>query len=257
MHWIHYNGLTALQFPSLAAVPGIEHAIFLRRATDAGGRIADLNLGLQCGTPDWQIWRNRRRVRSFFGEGCMVFARQVHGARIAVRNNDKLDLPGGEFATLEGDALVTDMQNQLLYIQVADCQAVIVVDPGRKVVANIHSGWRGSIQNIVGQTIERMKICGCRAEHLLCAIGPSLGPCCAEFKSYRSEIPRRYWSYGDERNYFDFWRLTRDQLTAAGVRAQNISTCDICTRCNTHLFFSYRADRNTGRFAAVVALRSA
>jgi polyphenol oxidase len=114
---------------------------------------------------------------------------------------------------------VTDMQNQLLYIQVADCQAVIVVDPGRKVVANIHSGWRGSIQNIVGQTIERMKICGCRAEHLLCAIGPSLGPCCAEFKSYRSEIPRQYWSYGDERNYFDFWRLTRDQLTATGVRA--------------------------------------
>jgi polyphenol oxidase len=260
MDWIYHNGLTALQFPPLTAVPGIQHAIFLRRARDDQGRGSALNLGLGCGTPEQQVWHNRRRVRSFFGEGCMVFARQVHGARIAERNSAQIDTwqPDGDRVYLEGDALVTDRVDQLLFIQVADCQPILVVDPVRRVIANIHSGWRGSIQNIAGQTIEYMKRCfGCRAAHLLCGVGPSLGPCCAEFKAFRTEIPQQYWSYGDKYNHFDFWRLTRDQLTAAGVRPENVSTSGICTRCNAHLFFSYRADRNTGRFASVLALRNA
>ncbi|MDL2274602.1 polyphenol oxidase family protein [Desulfosarcina sp. OttesenSCG-928-G10] len=34
----------------------------------------------------------------------------------------------------------------------------------------------------------------------------------------------------------------------------HIHTSHICTRCNPHLFFSYRAARQTGRFAALVGL---
>jgi copper oxidase (laccase) domain-containing protein len=41
----------------------------------------------------------------------------------------------------------------------------------------------------------------------------------------------------------------------AGVPAKNIESSRICTRCRAHEFFSYRSEKNTGRFAAVIGLK--
>jgi polyphenol oxidase len=140
-------------------------------------------------------------------------------------------------------------------ILVADCQPVLMVDPVNGVVANVHSGWRGSIQNIIGETVRRMAAdFRSRAQDLVCGIGPSLGPCCAEFIHYEDELPEPFWRYRHSANHFDFWQASRDQLTDAGVRNENIHLPGLCTRCNPHLFFSYRGERHTGRFAAVVGL---
>jgi len=50
-------------------------------------------------------------------------------------------------------------------------------------------------------------------------------------------------------------RLSVDQLSAAGVPRERIEVSGICTRCNPHLFFSYRAEgMGAGRFAAVIVL---
>ncbi len=150
---------------------------------------------------------------------------------------------------------MTDIAGRNLVIQVADCQAVLLYEPARRVVANAHCGWRGSIQNIIGRTVEVMKQdFGCRPDLILAGIGPSLGPCCAEFINYDTEIPKEFWQYKGLNRYFDFWALSRDQLKTAGVAANNIESSRICTRCHTDEFFSYRAEGTTGRFAAVIGL---
>jgi copper oxidase (laccase) domain-containing protein len=89
---------------------------------------------------------------------------------------------------------------------------------------------------------------------MIAAIGPSLGPCCAEFINYKDEIPRQFWPFRVDAHHFDFWRISRHQLTTAGLAQSNIHSSGICTRCNPHLFFSYRAARQTGRFAALIGL---
>ena len=152
--------------------------------------------------------------------------------------------------------MVTDRTGQLLVIQVADCQPVFIFDAQRRVVANIHSGWRGSIQNVIGSTVEVMRReYDCRPEDMVAAIGPSLGPCCAEFIHYRTEIPRNFWCYKDTRDHFDFWAASKDQLVEAGLSSANIVLSGLCTRCRTDLFYSYRGEGETGRFAAVIGLR--
>jgi copper oxidase (laccase) domain-containing protein len=124
------------------------------------------------------------------------------------------------------------------------------------VVAAIHSGWRGSVANIIGRTVAAMvETYGARPERMVAGIGPSLGPCCAEFIHYRQEMPEPLWRYKDDGCHFDFWRLSRDQLRAAGVADRRIETCGLCTRCRTDLFYSYRGEKTTGRFAAVIGLR--
>jgi len=138
---------------------------------------------------------------------------------------------------------------------VADCQAVVLFDPVRRVVANIHSGWRGSVANIIAKTVSVMQHhFACNPADLLAGVGPSLGPCCAEFIHYEDEIPRQYWHYKNSGRHFDFWAMSRDQLCKAGVPGDNIRVAGCCTRCRTDLFFSYRAEKVTGRFAVAVGL---
>jgi copper oxidase (laccase) domain-containing protein len=96
---------------------------------------------------------------------------------------------------------------------------------------------------------------GCHPGAILAGIGPSLGPCCAEFINYKAEIPKEFWCYKDPDDHFDFWAISSDQLLNAGVLAKHIESSQICTRCRTDEFFSYRAEKTTGRFAAVIGLK--
>ncbi len=261
MKWIHHKGMSYLQFPSLAAIGGIFHAVFTRYAMNGRQQRTALNLGLGCGDPDNMIWANRRRVLDTMGSRFAVFARQVHGADVGVWSGPSDTLAQGKgsqhgHAYLQADALITAMAGPALMIQVADCQPVLMVDPVQRVAANVHSGWRGSIQNVIGRTLAAMSTqFGCRPEDIHCGIGPSLGPCCAQFVNFQKEIPEQFWSYRQSGDLFDFWQLSVDQLIAAGVPQANIAVSRICTRCNQQLFFSYRGERSTGRFAAVIGIK--
>ena len=140
-------------------------------------------------------------------------------------------------------------------IQVADCQPVLLFDPNQKVIAAVHSGWRGSLQNIIGKTIISMvHHFHCSPEKIIAGIGPSLGPCCSEFVHYRKEIPGAFWKYKKNETHFDFWELSRDQMRETGVKTSNIHISGLCTKCRNDLFFSYRRQKITGRFAGVIGL---
>ena len=89
----------------------------------------------------------------------------------------------------------------------------------------------------------------------MAAIGPSLGPCCAEFVTYRDIFPEEFDRFMVDENHFDLWALSSWQLENAGMRPENIEVAGLCTRCRTDLFYSYRAEGNTGRFGTVAMLR--
>lgn len=251
------NDLLFFQFHHLACCPGIVHAVFTRIGGHSPPPWASLNVGFNGADEAANIKTNRGLAAQALGVGGPVlFARQVHGADVlCFKKSDRAaELPEPAPDTA-GDAMITDIPGLPIGIQLADCQAVILYDPVRAVVANIHSGWRGSSQNIVGAAIRRMETdFACEAKNIHAAVSPSLGPCCSEFKNYRSELPKEFLDYKDSRDRFNFWAITRDQLAAAGVAAGHMEFAEICTKCNAHLFFSYRKKQETGRFAAVISL---
>ena len=256
---------TPLRFNHLAAAPGIVHGVFPRTGGVSEGAFSGLNLGLGCGDDAKRVAENRRLMLASLGLQRSVFLKQVHGTRIQVLKQgenikDAVWNPatGMTPVPLEGDGVVTDIPELGLVIQVADCQAVVLYDPVRGVVGNVHSGWRSSIADILGKCVAAMADAfGSRPEHMLAGVSPSLGPCCAEFINYKEEIPETLWRYKDDnRPYFDFWRMSRDQLTASGLKQENIQQMRLCTVCHTDRFFSYRGEKTTGRFGAVIALRN-
>jgi YfiH family protein len=250
------NGLTLYRFQHLSRRPEICHGITTRRGGASPPPFDSLNMARSAGDDAAHVAVNRRRVSAQFDAMAPVYLRQVHSRTVAVLEDGAA--AGGADPCLPGeaDAVVTDRPGRLLTILVADCQAVMLYDPVRSVIANIHSGWRGSVANIIGRTVAVMKErFACRPADVLAGIGPSLGPCCAEFINFRREIPDSLWSYQVSENHFDFWALSRDQLIDAGLRPPHIELGGICTRCRSDLFFSYRAANITGRMAAVIGLR--
>ncbi len=254
MKWARQNGLAFYQFPHLSGFPEIHHGVFTRKGGDSGGPFAELNTALSVGDDAGAVARNRAKVKAASGGGRLQFARQVHGVDVVAFSKDGNGAAPGEI--LAGDAMITDIPGLNLIIQVADCQAVLLYDPVRRAVANIHSGWRSSVANIIGETVGAMATCfGSDPADVLAGVGPSLGPCCGEFVNYREEIPEPLWAYRIGDHHFDFWAVSRDQLKASGVCESNIHISGLCTRCRTDRFFSYRGEGRTGRFAVVIGLR--
>lgn len=242
------NGVSFYQFPNLVSFPKLRHGVFTRNGGFSKKPYSSLNLSLSVGDDEGSAMQNRSLVSMCMDDGELVFTKQMHDADVIVVSK------ANSFPFI-GDALVSNVENRMLAIKIADCQSVLMYDPVRNVVANVHSGWRGSIKNVIGSAIDAMKErFDCRPSDIFAGISPSLGPCCAEFINYEREIPEQFWKYKDSANHIDFWRISTDQLCDAGVMPGNIYSSGICTKCNTDLYFSYRGEKTTGRFAAVIGM---
>src|SRR6056297_117612 len=247
------DGILYFEFHSLAGFSGLRHSIFTREGGCSQSPYDSLNIGGSSNDEIENVKRNRALIQDCIQSPWpIVFASQVHGSEVIALKQAQGDGPSLE---LTGDALISNIPGMPIGIQLADCQAILLYDPVKSVVANVHAGWRGSIQNITGKAVERMQSeFLCQPENIRAAVSPSLGPCCSEFKNYQTEIPETFWAYRDNHNYLNFWAITRDQLTRTGILEENIEFSGICTRCNDRLFYSYRKNRETGRFAAVIGI---
>ena len=103
----------------------------------------------------------------------VVQAHQVHGDRVAVVTSARTTRE-----ELEGyDALVTDVPGVAIGARTADCIPVLMYDPVRRVVAAVHSGWKGTVLKIAAKALAVMASkYGTRAADILAVIGPGIGP---------------------------------------------------------------------------------
>ncbi len=245
------NGLSYFCFEKLSEFSEIKHGVFTRKGGVSSGVCEGLNVGIVPDDYDRNVRKNRELILKTFDGNYIVSTKQTHSKDVFTAK-EEFDTGKG----IEADASITDQKGACLLIKTADCQAVILYDPVKKVIGNIHSGWRGSVANIIGETVSKMvKEFGSNPENIIAGIGPSLGPCCAEFKNYRDELPEKYWKYHTENNHFDFWQISIDQLLDSGLFDENIEKSDICTKCNPDLFYSYRYENNTGRFGTAVMIK--
>jgi len=231
------------------------HRFFDRSGGVSCGSFASLNLSYHVGDDPESVTANRLHAKQSLGIDRLVSARQVHGEQVHV-----VESPVSGDREVDGyDALVTAERGIGLMIQQADCQAVLLHEPAAQVIAAIHCGWRGSVAGIIGKTIrvmvDRYPVDRARIKAY---IGPSLGPCCAEFVNYHSELPASLHRFQVRPHYFDFWQISAHQLIESGVRQNHIVLPTICTSCSAD-YFSYRRSRRqgeptTGRHGAIICL---
>ena len=263
------EGLVYHRAENLSALAGIAHAFTTRLGGVSQGELAALNLRSAAASGDSQanVEENYRRLAAALGlpEGRLVLSKQVHGADIrlvtAADAGKGLWRPGD----YEADGLMTQEPELPLVVFSADCIPLLLADPVRRAVAAVHAGWRGTAQGIAARAVEEMgRAFGTRPEDLVAAIGPGIGPCCFETDG---DVPQAmtaamgreaapYLRRAGEKWQVDLKGLNLRQLTLAGVAAERIDICPLCTACHPELYWSHRrmGDRR-GVQAAVVAIR--
>ena len=245
-----------LPLPHLASPRrGVPHGLFMTAGGVSAGLFASLNLSFHVGDQDDNVRANRAQVTATLGLRRLVSVHQVHGDQVLV-----VDQAGAEAEEQTGyDALITDQPEVGLLIQHADCQPILLANRARSVVAAVHCGWRGSVCGIIPQALARLRRdFGVEPADLNAVIGPSLGPCCAEFRHYQRELPQWMQAFQVRPLFFDFWAISRHQLQQAGLHPENIEVAGRCTCCDPR-FFSYRravrtTDGITGRNGSVIGL---
>ncbi len=236
--------------PRLHHEQGIFHGSFNRHGGQSAPPFTSLNVSFGVGDNEQDVLDNRIRIQDHFGISTLISARQVHGKNVAIITEPQ------ESCEIDGyDAIICSVPGVGIMIQQADCQAILLYDPLKKIVAGIHSGWQGSVANIIGETINTMALTfNSNPADLVAGVSPSLGPCCAEFINFKSELPASLHKHQASPNHFDFWAISTKQLMDAGVQQSNIDHSETCTKCSKD-FFSYRRNKQTGRFCSVIGLR--
>lgn len=214
-----------------------------------------LNVGYSVGDHSEAVAANRAVVKERLGVGRLLSAKQVHGEKIYLLT----ELTSQDLEVDGYDALVTDRAGIGLMIQHADCQAILLHDYKHHVIGAVHCGWRGSVVNLAAKTVAKMEQdFGADSRNMRAVVGPSLGPCCAEFVNHRKELPAEFCRFMVRENYFDFWQISKWQLEMCGLWPDNIALPTTCTSCSRDYFSYRRACRNgngvTGRNCSVIAL---
>jgi YfiH family protein len=160
----------------------------------------------------------------------------------------------------EGDALITEAPGAMVGVKTADCLPILLVDPQERAVGAVHAGWRGTVANVAGKTVEKMGASfGTKGEALHAAIGPGIGVCCYEVGpevavQFQSLFPER--NDLDRRTHIDLVEANRRQLLAAGLLPARIYVAGLCTACTGAEFHSFRRDgEKAGRMLSIVGLR--
>ena len=170
---------------------------------------------------------------------------QVHGPDVHYVSADGREAAGDPMC----DALWTDQNDVALAIKVADCLPVSLIDP-RGVIANIHSGWRGAVQNITAATVDAAPLD--RAQ-TIAFLGPSIRVCCFEVgEEVAAQFDARF--VDRERGpkpHVDIAAFTANVLRGRGI--EQIVDTNLCTRCAGSIFHSYRREKGSGRNLAIVA----
>ena len=156
------------------------------------------------------------------------------------------------------DSLITKVPNKMLITCFADCVPILLFDPKNKIVASIHSGWKGTVKQIAKNVIEYLKEkYNSNAENIIAVIGPSIGPCCFEVgEEVKEKFIDKFGNRVVNENKIDLWLSNKLQLINCGLKEENIERINICTCCNNDKFYSYRkGDVENGRFCAFIRLR--
>jgi len=264
-----------LEYSELLETPGVCHGF----STRSGGvstlpHTASMNVARGHGDPDETVRENigilaRTLSGGRWDEGRVVYAHQIHSARIRrVGEADRgcgVTLPAGE----DGDGFVTDTPGILLMVSVADCTPILFSAARRpggaaEIVCAIHAGWRGTVAGIAPRAIRCMLDMGAELSTVRCAVGPSIGPCCYEVKADFCDAvaAARGQAFADAhirkrdgKLFADVAGMNVSLLLEAGLTPAQIDRSPACTACEPNRFHSHRASGGKrGAMGALIGL---
>ena len=247
---------------ALLNYPRIGHAFFTRAGGVSEGVYAELNGGVGSKDRSEAVAENRRRMAATLGVEHLLIPYQVHSNRVVV-----VDGPWAGDERPQVDGIVTRTPGLAIGVTGADCGMVLFADAQAGVVGACHSGWKGALDDVPGETVAAMTGLGARRDRIVAVLGPTIaqasyevGP---EFMArflQRDAALDRFFKPGKspERTRFDLPGLIGQRCRAAGVGLFDDLHLD--TYANEARFYSYRrmthcGEADYGRLVSAIVVR--
>ncbi len=255
------DGVIFLQFPAFNKTELVKHGFSTKVGGISTGIFNSMNLSYNRGDNKDNVDINFQRFCKAIGVNreSLFFSDQIHEDKIHIVKE-----LGEEISGI--DSLITDNLDVTLVTSFADCVPLFFLDPVKRVIALAHAGWRGTVKNIAGKTVEAMKReFACDEKNILAGIGPSIGACCFEVsedvkleveKLFHRDIIDKIVKKNNDKYIVDLWQANKELLLRAGLLSQNIEVTDLCTMCNKDVLFSHRGTNGKrGNMVAMMALK--
>lgn len=153
------------------------------------------------------------------------------------------------------DGLITKEKEIMLATTNADCILLLFYDPVKNVIANTHSGWKGTLQRISVKTVEKMiKEYHSNPEDIICCMCPSIRKCHFEVdKDVKYLFEKEYQDLNlneiiEEKILNKKWNIdtvliNQMILEKVGLKKENIIDSKICSVCHCDKIHSYRVEK--------------
>ena len=236
------------------------------------------NLAFHVGDDFRNAWQNRIKFAQILGVelGNLIFMNQVHGDQICVVDSeflgkfrakfDKFVDKFNKFSALDSqnqanltkindeflgifpvcDAMITDLGGVGLCVMVADCSPVILIDEKNGAIGVAHAGRNGVIKKIVTKTAMKMsEIYGSKFSDLAVFVGTNIKGSCYEV----GDMDLGEFECFKNGGKFDMDLALRAELKE--LKINKFAFSNVCSHCDQN-YFSYRRDKDTGRFCGFV-----
>ena len=203
----------------------------------------------------------------------VIKTNQQHTDKVKIvtekENKDFMDINLEKYSKTDG--LITNKSKFVLSTTNADCILLLFFDPITKTIANVHSGWKGTLQRISIKTIEKMeKEFNCMPENIICCICPSIRKCHFEVdKDVKEQFENEFKDINisnsieimDKQLNKGKWNIdtvliNKILLKKEGLIEENIIDSGICSMCNSDIIHSFRVEKeNYGLETALICLK--
>ena len=159
----------------------------------------------------------------------------------------------------ESDAMITDMTNLGLAISSADCPAIFLFDIEQKVIAAVHSGWRGTEKKILLKVLTKLvRDFNSNPNNITAYIAPSISQKNYEVGEEVASLFEEKYSVNKNSKYLlDLQKINRDLMLKFGMLKKNIQVSSLCSYEMRDLLHSYRRDGEiSGRAFGIIAMKN-
>ncbi|MBQ0018672.1 MAG: laccase domain-containing protein [Clostridiales bacterium] len=267
---IHEEGIPFLSFDMLdrLGIPNLYSTRYISYDSMTGEGVKGLRLAIMTGEDPAEarpvIYDNMSVLAGQLGASldreCITF--QKHTTNVYTVTENDLGFDNLSSREIPIDGLVTNLPDVALVAYGGDCPPVYIVDPVRKAIGLVHAGWRGTLGRIPAVAIKKMEYeFGCRPEDMYAAVGIGICEDCYEMGDEIFELFAEQWIEEDarqlmkrypatgadgeavEKYHLNLIEANRLTLVRAGIPEDHIALSNVCTCCNSDVFYSYRARR--------------
>ena len=218
----------------------VNHGFFNKKNGFSTGIYKSLNCGKGSFDSKQNIKKNLNYVKKkiFSKKNNIALLYQIHSSKFYyIKNFPK--------KKLVGDALITNVKNLPLGILTADCVPILILDIRKKIIAAVHSGWKGAYKNIVIKTLKKLIKLGSQKKDIIAVIGPCIKQRNYEVgKEFKDKFIKKnkknliFFKLKKRKIYFDLSKFIFNQLISFGIFKIDVINKDTFDRKNN--FFSAR-----------------